>query len=156
MCCKANDDALAKECLDTAIKAWKTRRLTQRRIPRAAAQAGHPRQVLPEAACLPLLRVWYLVAITNEVARPPRQVPARPAHNQLLQPAPAVAAPASDWTGMRLGLTIATHGAEPYKSRLKELFPQMITPQQMGMRGWTSVRALPFLDASAKIKCRKR
>ena len=52
-------------------------------------------------------------------------------------------------------LTIATNGAEPYKSRLKELFPQMITPQQMGVRGWTSVRALPYLDASAKDQMRE-
>jgi hypothetical protein len=51
-------------------------------------------------------------------------------------------------------LTIATHGAEPYKSRLKELFPQMIAPQQIGMRGWTAVRALPYLDASAKDQLR--
>jgi hypothetical protein len=51
-------------------------------------------------------------------------------------------------------LTIATNGAEPYKSRLQELFPQMITLQQMGMRGWTAVRALPYLDAAAK--CGKR
>ena len=54
-----------------------------------------------------------------------------------------------DWAAA-LELTIATHGAEPYKSRLKELFPEMITPQQMGLRGWTAVRALPYLDASAK------
>ena len=59
-----------------------------------------------------------------------------------------------DWNAA-LELTIATHGAEPYKSRLKELFPQMITPQQMGMRGWTAVRALPYLDASAKDQMRE-
>jgi hypothetical protein len=56
-----------------------------------------------------------------------------------------------DWTAA-LELTIATHGAEPYKSRLKELLPQVITPQQMGFSGWTAVRALPYLDASAKDK----
>jgi hypothetical protein len=56
---------------------------------------------------------------------------------------------AQDWAAA-LEMTIATHGAEPYKSRLKELFPQMITPQQMGARGWTAVRALPYLDAGAK------
>ena len=59
-----------------------------------------------------------------------------------------------DWAAA-LELTIATNGAEPYKSRLKELFPQMITPQQMGVRGWTSVRALPYLDASAKDQMRE-
>jgi len=51
-----------------------------------------------------------------------------------------------------LELTIATNGAEPYKSRLVELFPQMITPQQMDQRGWTAVRALPYLDPSAKAQ----
>jgi len=36
------------------------------------------------------------------------------------------------------------------------LFPQVITPQQMGFRGWTAVRALPYLDAGAKTNCAKR
>ena len=59
-----------------------------------------------------------------------------------------------DWSAA-LELTIATNGAEPYKTRLSALFPQMITPQQMGMRGWTAVRALPYLDASAKDQLRE-
>ena len=59
-----------------------------------------------------------------------------------------------DWAAA-LELTIATNGAEPYKSRLKELFPQMITPEQMDVRGWTAVRALPYLDASAKDQLRE-
>jgi endoglucanase len=59
-----------------------------------------------------------------------------------------------DWAAA-LELTIATHGAEPYKSRVKELFPQMISPQQMGFRGWTAVRALPYLDAIAKNQMRE-
>ena len=58
-----------------------------------------------------------------------------------------------DWAAA-LELTVATHGAEPYKARLKELFPEMITPQQIGFRGWTAVRALPYLDASAKVQMR--
>jgi hypothetical protein len=52
-------------------------------------------------------------------------------------------------------LAIATNGAEPYKSRLKELFPEMITPQQMDLHGWKAVRALPYLDASAKDQMRE-
>jgi endoglucanase len=40
-----------------------------------------------------------------------------------------------------LELTIAANSAEPYKSRLKELFPQMITPEQMDRDGWKAVRA---------------
>jgi len=59
-----------------------------------------------------------------------------------------------DWAAA-LELTIATNGADPYKSRLKELFPQMITPQQMEFQGWTAVRALPYLDASAKEQLRE-
>ena len=82
-------------------------------------------------------------------------------------PAPAPAPPAPpasfnrnafqaglEWNAA-LELTIATHGDEPYRSRLKELFPQMITPQQMGMRGWTAIRALPYLGASAKDEMRE-
>ena len=52
-------------------------------------------------------------------------------------------------------MTIATNGAEPYASRVKELFPQMITPQQIGGRGWTAIRALPYLDARAKDQLRE-
>src|SRR5204862_1536586 len=59
-----------------------------------------------------------------------------------------------DWTAA-VELSIATNGAEPYKSRLKELFPQMITPEMMDLRGWTAVRALPYLDASAKDQMRE-
>jgi hypothetical protein len=59
-----------------------------------------------------------------------------------------------DWAAA-LELTISTKGAEPYKSRLKELFPQMITSQQIGGRGWTAIRALPYLDASAKDQLRE-
>lgn len=59
-----------------------------------------------------------------------------------------------DWAAA-LELTIATHGAEPYKSRLRQLFPQMIKPQQMGFRCWTAVRALPYLDRRAKDQMRE-
>ena len=58
-----------------------------------------------------------------------------------------------DWAAA-LELTIATNGSEPYESRLKELFPQMIT-EEMDVRGWTAVRALPYLDASAKDQLRE-
>ena len=59
-----------------------------------------------------------------------------------------------DWAAA-LELTIATNGAEPYKSRLKELFPRVIASRQMEVRGWTAVRALPYLDASAKNQMRE-
>ena len=59
-----------------------------------------------------------------------------------------------DWSAA-LELTMATNGAEPYKSRLRELFRQTISPQQMGIRGWMAVRALPYLDATAKDEMRE-
>ena len=57
-----------------------------------------------------------------------------------------------DWSAA-LELMIATNGAQPYKQRVEQLFPQML--QQMGFRGWTAVRALPYLDASYKAQFRK-
>jgi len=69
-------------------------------------------------------------------------------------PARGGSGPGLEWAAA-LELTIATNGAEPYKSRLKELFPQMITPQQMDLRGWSAVRALPYLDADAKNEMRE-
>ena len=59
-----------------------------------------------------------------------------------------------DWPAA-IELTIATKGAEPYKSRLKELLPQMITPELMDIRGWMAVRALPYLDASEQEQLRE-
>lgn len=59
-----------------------------------------------------------------------------------------------DWAAA-VELTIATKGGEPYKSRLKELFPQMITPEQMDLRGWMAVRALPYLDTAEKDQLRE-
>ena len=54
-----------------------------------------------------------------------------------------------DWSAA-LELMIATHGAEPYKQRVEELFPTMI--QHMGFGGWQAVRALPYLDADYKTR----
>lgn len=54
-----------------------------------------------------------------------------------------------DWTAA-LELMIATDGADPYKHRVEELFPTMLA--NMGFRGWTAVRALPYLDASYKTR----
>ena len=52
-----------------------------------------------------------------------------------------------DWSAA-LELMIATDGAEPYKQRVETLFPTML--QHMGFRGWTAVRALPYLDPKYK------
>lgn len=45
-------------------------------------------------------------------------------------------------------LLIATNGAEPYKARVKELFPTI--SKQFGFGGWTAVLALPYMDAEFK------
>ena len=47
-------------------------------------------------------------------------------------------------------LTIATHGAQPYKARVEKLFPS--TPDQIGFGGWQAVRVLPYLDADYRTR----
>ncbi len=155
---KGWDDPLAKDCLETAEKAWNDEK-AHPTIP--AGRAFH--EEAPDGD----LQVGVLAASQGVVSN------AQTGHNEgsstgapaasASTNAPAGAPPhfdrkafeaTQDWSAA-LELTIATHGAEPYKSRLKELFPQMITPQQMGFRGWTAVRALPYLDASAKEQMRE-
>ena len=149
---KGWDDALAKDCLETAIKAWNDEKVHPT-VPAGLAFGAEA----PDGA----LEGGVLAASQGTVAGGPR---IRKSNGNSGAPAGSVSAnppagPAGfdraafvatmDWTAA-LELTIATHGAEPYKSRLKELFPQVITPRQMGFSGWTAVRALPYLDASAK------
>ena len=153
---KGYDDALAKDCLETAIKAWNDEKAHPTPNPSGrgfggAAPAGAPGGVL--------------AASQGAVSGAQRE---RNGQGGAGTPTPSAAAPTAppagpgrggfgvgqDWAAA-LEMTIATNGAEPYKSRLKELFPQMITPQQMGSRGWTAVRALPYLDASAKDQMRE-
>ncbi len=146
---KGYDDAMAKDCLDTAIKAWNTQRAHPTPFPASGFGGGAP-------ANAPVNGV---LAASQGAARGGSR-PA-PAHSGA---GSAPAAPgafgrgrfmvAMDWPAA-LELTIATHGAEPYRSRLKELFPEVITPEQMGTHGWTAVRALPYLDASAKEQMRE-
>src|ERR1039457_5598652 len=151
---KGWDDALAKDCLDAAIKAWNDEKAHPTPVGGAFGEA-------PAGASGGVLR-------SEE-----RRVGGAPArHNgtgnagasaSSASTAPTPPQPSSDrnafsagleWSGA-LELTIATHGAEPYKSRLKELFSQMITEQQIGLRGWTAVRALPYLDPSARDQMRE-
>jgi endoglucanase len=140
---KGYDDALAKDCLDTAIKAWNDEKAHPTPFPASGFGGGAPENA-PAAGVL--------AASQGAVAgaRPAPAAPVTPPAN----PGRAAFSVAQDWAAA-LELTIATNGAEPYKSRLKELFPQMITPQQMGLRGWTAVRALPYLDASARDQLRE-
>lgn len=150
---KGYDDALAKDCLETAIKAWNDEKAHPTPYPAGGPFGG--------AAPSP----GGVLAASQGVVSGGRSEQGRPAASPSPGTPPAPPAPpagfdrnafqaALEWTAA-LELTIATHGAEPYKSRVKELFPQMITPQQIGLRGWTAVRALPYLDPSAKDQMRE-
>ncbi|ABF41678.1 glycoside hydrolase, family 9 [Candidatus Koribacter versatilis Ellin345] len=135
---KGWDDALAKDCLETAIQAWKDTKADPTKYP----VDGNLDRAVPEAPA----GGGVLAASQGVVsgAQPAAQTSSRRRGG----------GSGLDWNAA-LELTIATKGAEPYKSRLKELFPQMITPQQMEIHGWTAVRALPYLDASAKEQMRE-
>ena len=151
---KGYDDALAKDCLETAIKAWDQ-------------QKAHPTPFPPRAGYDESAAAGGVLAASQGTvsgaqrgnARGVSGTPASPGTRTAQTTSPARFGRGSfvmdmDWSAA-LELTIATNGAEPYKSRLKELFPQVITPQQMGFRGWTAVRALPYLNASAKDQMRE-
>jgi endoglucanase len=149
---KSWDDALAKDCLETAIKAWKDTSANPTLYP---TSSGADRETPANG----VLAASQGVVSGEQGARKPKSISGA---------ATISAAPAAPPTGFGRGrsfvgmdwaaaleLTIATNGAEPYKSRLKELFPQMITPEQMDVRGWTAVRALPYLDAGARDQMRE-
>ena len=156
---KGWDDALAKDALDTAIKAWNDE--TAHPTPNPARDS--PGASVPGGSSGSGVLAASQGAVSG--ARAGGNGQGR-SGSQAARTATGVEAPPPDafgrgdfevgqvWTAA-LELTIATHGAEPYKSRLRELFPQMITPQQMDRHGWTAVRALPYLDASAKNQLRE-
>ena len=156
---KGWDDALAKDCLGTAIKAWNEEKAHPTQDPKGGGLGGAAPAGAPGGGVLAASQGTVSGA---QGARNGRGTSGAPTSSGTT--VPPVPPPADfdrrafsvglDWTAA-LELTIATNGAEPYKSRLKELFPQMITPQQMGFRGWTAVRALPYLDASAKDQMRE-
>jgi hypothetical protein len=52
-----------------------------------------------------------------------------------------------EW-GAAVQLLIATDGGEPYKTRVRELFPTVLKNFAFG--GWTAVLALPYMDADFK------
>lgn len=146
------NDPMANDCLQTAIRAWNEEQI-------------HP---TPNG----LAGMYGGVLAASQGTATPGSHTAHPNSSSGSQPAatPAAAPAARPRTGppgfnsraftvglewnAALELTIATHGAEPYRSRLAALFPQIITPSQMGMRGWTAVRALPYLDPAAKEQLR--
>jgi endoglucanase len=151
---KSYDAALARDCLDTAIKAWNDEKAHPTPFPVSGAGGGAPANAPATgvlAASQGVVSGSHTGAATASGATVAQPTPATPPSPPAGRGAFSVG---QDWAAA-LELTIATHGAEPYESRLKELFPQVITSQQMGFRGWTAVRALPYLDASAKDQLRE-
>jgi hypothetical protein len=152
---KGWDNVLAKDCLDTAIKAWNDEK--SHPTPAGGGFGG-----TPAGASGGVLAASQGAVAGAQPGRNGTGSAGAPA-NSASTNAPSAPQAGSDRDRFGVGLewaaavelTIATNGAELYKSRLKELFPQMITPQQMDLRGWTAVRALPYLDASAKDQMRE-
>ncbi|HEV2133073.1 MAG TPA: glycoside hydrolase family 9 protein [Terracidiphilus sp.] len=143
---KGWNDPLARDCLDTAIKAWNEEKAHPTPNELAGAFGGGGGVLAASQGVVSGAQRGRNGGGSGAQASSGATPSAPPA------PPPAFArrfGVGMDWAAA-LELTIATHGAEPYKSRLKELFPEMITPQQIGFRGWTAVRALPYLDPSAK------
>jgi endoglucanase len=156
---KGWDDALAKDCLKTAIKAWNDEKAHPTQGPTGRGEGG----VAPAAA-----PVGGVLAASQGMTNGGQGGRTGPGSSSTAtspgttngQTSPSAGlgrgglGVGQDWAAA-LELTIATNGAEPYKSRLKELFPQMISPQQIDFRGWTAVRALPYLDSGAKDQMRE-
>ena len=156
---KGYDDVLAKDCLDTAIKAWNDEKAHPTPFPaRGGIGGGAPENAPAAGGVLAASQGVVAGAQAGRNGRGTSGSPTAPGTTPAVATPPAAPgrnqfAAGQDWAAA-LELTIATRGAEPYRSRLKELFPLMIAPQQMGARGWTAVRALPYLDASAKEQMR--
>jgi endoglucanase len=156
---KGWDDALAKDCLQTAIKAWNDEKAHPTENPSGGGLGGASPAGAPGGGVLAASQGVASGAQTGRKGHGNTGAPASPGNTAAPPTPPAGFGRGAfgvglDWTAA-LELTIATNGAEPYKSRLKELFPQMITPEMMELRGWTAVRALPYLDASAKDQMRE-
>jgi len=151
---KGYDDALAKDCLETAIKAWNEEKAHP--TPVSGAFGG-----APAGASGGVLAASQGAVAGAQGARNQSGGPVAPTSSGVTAaPAAAPAIPrgrfgvALEWAAA-LELTIATKGAEPYKSRLQELLPQVITSEQMDFSGWKAVRAFSYLDASAKDQMRE-
>ncbi len=157
---KGWDDALAKDCLDTATKAWNDEKAHPTQNPAGGGLGGASPAGAPGGGVLAASQGVVSGAQGGRNGRGSSGAPASSGTTSAQTAPPANFGGrggfgvGQDWAAA-LELAIATKGAEPYRSRLKELFPQIITPQQMGFRGWTAVRALPYLDASAKDQMRE-
>jgi len=153
------DDALAKDCLETAIKAWNEEKAHPTQNPAGGGLGGAAPAGAPGGGVLAASQGAVPSAQGGRNGRANPGAATNPGTTNAQATPPAGVGRggfgvAQDWAAA-LELTIATNGAEPFKSRLTELFPQMITPQQMDFRGWTAVRALPYLDAGAKDQMRE-
>ena len=156
---KGWDDPLAKDCLETAIKAWNDEKAHPTPSPAGGGLGGAAPAGAPGGGVLAASQGAVSGAQGGRNGRGSSGAPTTSSTTSAPTAPPAGVGRGGfgvgqDWAAA-LEMTIATNGAEPYKARLKELFPQMITPQQMGFRGWTAVRALPYLDASAKDQMRE-
>ncbi len=151
------NDPMARDCLQTAIKAWNDE--LAHPTPDGFAGMRSSAGILAAsqgATTGATTSTTTSTAHTAHAGGSPSAAP-RPAARPRTGPFgfdPRAFTVGLQWNAA-LELTIATHGAEPYRSRLAALFPQVITPSQMGMRGWTAVRALPYLDPSAKDQLRQ-
>ena len=151
---KGYDPVLAKDCLDTAIKTWNDERAHPTQFPSGGGIGGGAPENAPASGVLAASQGAVSGARSGRNGRGSSGAPTSSATTSAQTAPPAGFGVGQDWAAA-LELTIATNGAEPYRSRLKELFPQVITPQQMGFHGWTAVRALPYLDAGAKEQMRE-
>lgn len=142
---KGWDDAMAKDCLEMAIKGWND----EKAHPTPTPKGGWNFEADGEAGGVLTASQGSTNNTTHSSSSKSSSSSSTRAPTAVVNPFWAAMNTAMDWNAA-LELTIATKGAEPYKSRLRELFPLVITPEQMELRGWTAVRALPYLDANAK------
>ncbi len=98
---KGWDDALAKDSLETAIKAWNDEKAHPTSLP-SGGWGGTPLKVLRRAASWPHLRVHWLALKALPTDRALRQALAPLAHKQLRWQALTVAALTPHRTGLRL------------------------------------------------------
>ena len=118
---KGWDDPLAKECLETAIKLWNDEHANP--TPNQdRGPGGFDDFGDPEAPPAPPNPFGGSAGFARMAA-------------------------IGEWRA-DIELLLATNGGEPYKSRIKELFPTV--RQSFAFGGWMAVLALPYVDADFK------
>src|ERR1700722_9977699 len=126
---KGWDDALAKDCLDTAIKAWNEEKAHPTQNPAGGGLGGAAPAGAPGGGVLAASQGSVTGTQSGGNAASRASVPAAtgagaPPTTSPANPGRGRSGPALEWAAA-LELTIATNGAELYKSRLAELLPQM-------------------------------